>query len=87
MYEVYLVTKCEDFIEGKGPYKNHSIWASWFEADKFIMNQPGIAGTKQGIHQSASRDGFWSYNGYNIERIPFINHYATKFDEFGNVVY
>lgn len=68
MKEVFIVNKNSDFTEGRGPMIFHSVYDTFEAADKYIMGNGGIYGSKQGLE--SQRDNSWSYNGYDIHRVP-----------------
>jgi len=63
---IYIVNKNADFTEGRGPMVFYKAFATLEDAQKHIMELPGIYGSTQQRDKSLSKVGREWYNGYEI---------------------
>lgn len=75
MESVFAVLKNADFTEGRGPMLLHKIFSSYEAASDYIMAQPGIYGSKQGIDISLSKVNDWWYNGYQVKQMDVLDSF------------
>ena len=72
---VWVITKNQDFTEGRGPMLTHRICKNLQDAIDYIFCQPGIYGSEQrlsnysGINIKGTPYFYSSFNGYDL--IPF----------------
>ncbi len=70
--KVFVVKKNADFTEGRGPMLFNRIFSTFEAAEKYVLAQDGIYGSKQG------KSAYGGYNGYDIEEHEVLDGWDAE---------
>lgn len=76
--KVAVVTRNDDFTEGRGPMRVHKVFKNPNDAHHYVMKQGGIYGSPQrcqlsfGVNVNGELYGSIDYNGYDIDLMELL---------------
>ena len=65
--DIFIVLKNTDFTEGRGPMLYYRAYATFEQAETYVLSQSGIFGSPQKRQSGFANDGSIHYNGFTIK--------------------